>query len=136
MNNKKNPLWDADDKLFASMKTKSLTPNEANFFSNMQYKEEFEVSALNDLLVSEYDNDDEIYLVRMNYDEYVVGHGIGTDGAEEVHVMNLSEALAVNLKAEGFLNRDITLWQWLREKDYEIVNFGRNYDLTDHGKRS
>ena len=72
----------------------------------------------------------------MNYDEYVVGHGIGTNGAHEVHAMNLSEALAVNFKAEGFLNRDITLWQWLREKDSEIVNYGRNYDILDNGKRS
>ena len=73
---------------------------------------------------------------RLMLDEYVVGHGIGTDGAQEVHVMNLSEALSVNLKAEGFLNRDITLWQWLREKDYTIVNYGRNYDLIKNGKRS
>ena len=136
MDNSKNQLWDVDAKLFASMKTGSLTPNEANFFSNMKYKQEYEVTALNDLLVSEYENDDEIYVIRMNYDEYVVGHGIGTDGAQEVHVMNLSEALAVNFKHEGFLNRDITLWQWLREKDYEIVNYGRNYDLTENGKRS
>ena len=136
METSKNKLWDADAKLFASMKEKSLTPNEANFFSNLQYKEEYEVSALNDLLVSEYENKDEIYVIRMNYDEYVIGHGIGTDGAEEIHVMNLSEALSVNFKTEGFLNRDITLWQWLREKDYEIVNYGRNYDLTSNGKRS
>ena len=136
MNNSKNQLWDVDAKLFASMKKESLTPNEANFFSNMQFKQEYEVTALNDLLVSEYENDDEIYVIRMNYDEYVVGHGIGTDGAQEVHVMNLSEALSVNLKAEGFLNRDITLWQWLREKDYTIVNYGRNYDLIENGKRS
>ncbi len=136
METSKNNLWDVDAKLFTSMKKGSLSPNEANFFSNMQYKQEFEESALNDLLVSEYENDDEIYLIRMNYDEYVVGHGIGTDGAQEVHAMNLSEALAVNFKSEGFLDRDITLWQWLREKDYEIVNYGRNYDILDNGKRS
>jgi hypothetical protein len=136
MDNSKNQLWDVDAKLFASMKTGSLTPNEANFFKNMQYKQEYEVTALNDLLVSEYENDDEIYVIRMNYDEYVVGHGIETDGAQEVHVMNLSEALAVNFKTEGFLNHDITLWQWLREKDYEIVNYGRNYDILENGKRS
>jgi len=135
MKTTKNELWGADAKLFASMKEASHTPNEANFFRNMQYKEEYEVTALNDLLVSEYENDDEIYLIRMNYDEYVIGHGIGTNGAEELHVMNLSEALAVNFKNEGFLDRDITLWQWLREKDYKIVNYGRNYDLIENGKR-
>ena len=136
MKTTKNELWDADAKLFASMKEGSLTSNEANFFKIMQYKQEYEVTALNDLLVSEYENDDEIYLIRMNYDEYVIGHGIGTNGAEEVHVMNLSEALAVYFKTEGFLDRDITLWQWLREKDYKIVNYGRNYDLIENGKRS
>lgn len=132
----KHNLWDADTRLFASMREQSLSPNESNFFKNMQFKEEFEITALNDLLVSEYENDDEIYVVRMNYDEYVVGHGIGTDGEEEVHVMNLAEALNVNLGEKGFLDRDITLWQWLREKDYTVVNYGRNYDLTEHGKRS
>ena len=86
----KRKLWDADYELFASMRDNSLTPNEANFFKNMRFKEEYEPTALNDLLVSEYENPDEIYLVRVEYDEYLVGHGIGTDGAEEVHVMNLS----------------------------------------------
>lgn len=136
MDTSKNKLWDVDTKLFASMRDNSLTPNEANFFKNMQYKQEYEPTLLNDLLVSEYENPDEIYLVRVEYDEYLVGHGIGTDGAEEVHVMNLSEALNVNFKTEGFLDRDITLWQWLREKDYAIVNYGRNYDLIENGKRS
>jgi hypothetical protein len=68
MDNTKNQLWDVDAKLFASMKTESLTPNEANFFSIMQFKQEYEITALNDLLVSEYENDDEIYFIRMNYD--------------------------------------------------------------------
>lgn len=133
MEKSKNKLWDADYELFASMRDNSLTPNEANFFKNMQFKEEYEPTVLNDLIVSEYENSDEIYLVRIEYDEYLVGHGIGTEGAEEVHVMNLAEALAVNFKAEGFLDHDITLWQWLREKDYNVVNYGRNHDLTDNG---
>lgn len=133
MEKSKNKLWDADYELFASMRNDSLTPNEANFFKNMQFKEEYEQTVLNDLLISEYENSDEIYLVRVEYDEYLVGHGIGTEGTEEVHVMNLADALAVNFKTEGFLDRDITLWQWLREKDYKVVNYGRNHDLTNNG---
>lgn len=136
MKTSKHKLWDVDAQLFASMRDHSLTPNEANFFKNMQFKQEYEVTALNDLLVSEYENDDEIYVVRMNYEEYVIGHGIDTDGANEIHVMNLSEALSVNFKNEGLLDCDITLWQWLRKKDYKIVNYGRNYDLIENGKRS
>lgn len=135
MNTKKHELWDEDKKLFESMKGHYQSVNEENFFKNMQFKQEYECTSLNDLIVSEYENEDEIYIVREYNEEYVVGHGIGTDGAQEEHVMNLSEALALNLKDLGFLNRDITLLQWLRECDYQVVNYERNYDIIENGKR-
>ena len=122
--------------LFESMKGHYQSVNEENFFKNMQFKQEYECTSLNDLIVSEYENEDEIYIVRKYNEEYVVGNGIGTDGAQEEHVMNLSEALALNLKDLGFLNRDVTLLQWLRECDYQVVNYERNYDIIENGKRS
>ena len=133
MSTKKHKLWDADARLFASMKGKYQSVNEENFFKNMQYKQEYEVTALNDLIVSEYENDDEIYIVRMYNEEYVVGHGIDSDGAQEEHVMCLSDALSLNLKDLGFIDRDLTLFQWLRERDYDVVNYERNFDLTENG---
>lgn len=135
MNTEKNKLWDADARLFESMKGNYRSANEENFFKNMQYKQEYECSALNDLLVSEYENADEIYIIREVYDEYVVGRGIGTNGAYEEHVMCLSEALHLNLKDIGCADKDMTLWDWLRECDYTVVNYERNYDMIDNGKR-
>jgi hypothetical protein len=135
MINEKHKLWDADAKLFASMKGNYQSKNEENFFMNMQYKEEYQATALNDLLVSEYENQDEIYIVRMYNEEYIVGQGIGTDGVNEEHVMCLFEALNLNLKELGFLDRDVTLLDWLRECDYSVVNYERNYDLMTDGKR-
>lgn len=129
-------MWDEDKKLFESMKGHYQSVNEENFFKNMQFKQEYECTSLNDLIVSEYENEDEIYIVREYNEEYIVGHGIETDGAQEEHVMNLSEALALNLKDLGFLNRDVTLLQWLRECDYQVVNYERNYDIIENGKRS
>ena len=136
MINEKHKSWDADAKLFASMKGNYQSKNEENFFMNMQYKEEYQATALNDLLVSEYENQDEIYIVRMYNEEYIVGQGIGTDGVNEEHVMCLFEALNLNLKELGFLDRDVTLLDWLRECDYSVVNYERNYDLMADGKRS
>lgn len=136
MKTEKHKLWDADAKLFASMKGNYQSKNEENFFMNMQYKEEYQATALNDLLVSEYENQDEIYIVRMYNEEYIVGQGIGTDGANEEHVMCLFEALNLNLKELGFLDKDVTLLDWLRECDYSVVNYERNYDLMADGKRS
>lgn len=130
MKSNKHQLIDSDSLLFKRMEGNYITANEENFFKNIQYKQEYEITALNDLLVSEYDNPDEIYIVREYYEEYLVGHGIGTDGAQEEHVMSLSEALSLNLKELGFLDRDITLWNWLRDSDYRYVNYSRNFDLT------
>lgn len=136
MNTKKHKLWSADEQLFASMEGNYLSVNEENFFKNMRYKQEYECTSLNDLIVSEYENNDEIYVIREYNEEYIVGHGIGTDGAQEEHVMNLSEALALNLKQLGFIERDLTLLDWLRECDYNVVNYERNYDIIENGKRS
>ena len=136
MNIEKNKIWDIDEKLFLSMKGNYISTNEENFFKNIQYKQEYECTALNDVIVSAYENKDEIYVIREIFEEYIVGHGIGTNGAYEEHAMNLSEALALNLKKLGYIDRDLTLWEWLRECDYTVVNYERNYDLLENGKRS
>lgn len=135
MNIVKHKLWDKDIILFASMEGNYRSVNEENFFKNMQYKQEYETTVLNDLIVSEYENDDEIYVVRMCNEEYLVGHGIGTDGAFEEHVMCLSDALSLNLKGLGYIEKNLTLWEWLRECDYTVVNYERNYDIIENGKR-
>lgn len=129
MNTPKNTLTKEDVLLFKNMENNYISVNEENFFKNMKYKQEYEATALNDLLVSEYENEDEIYIVRECYEEYVIGKGIGTDGAFEEHVMTLSEALAINLKDAGLIDRDISLFDWLRESDYKYVNYNRNHDL-------
>lgn len=76
----KHKLWKEDIELFKKMEGNYKSANEENFFKNIRYQQEYEVSTLNDLLVSEYENPDELYLVRMYYEEYVIGHKIDSDG--------------------------------------------------------
>jgi hypothetical protein len=119
-------LWDVDIALFERMKGHYQSPKEENFFRNLEFKQLNKPTVCNELLVSEHDNADEIYLVRIEYEEYLVGHGLGNQQEEE-HVMNLSEALAINLKNIGF-QRGITMWQWLKENDYKFVRYDRDYE--------
>lgn len=42
--------------------------------------------------------------------------------------MTLKETLDANLKEIGVLDRDITLLQWLRERDYKGVEYDHNFD--------
>lgn len=129
MENNIHKLWPEDKALFEQMVGNYVSDNEHNFFKNIQYKQEYELSSLNDLLISEYENPDEIYLVRVYYDEYILGHKIDSGGEFEVHVMNLSEVLSLNLKNLGYIDRNLTLLDWLRENNYAYVNYNRNYDL-------
>ena len=125
METNSNKLWDVDEKLFASLEGHYQSDNEAVFFRNMKFKQEYEVALSNDLIVSETDNTDEIYLVRVEYDEYIVGKGC--DEMHEVHVMNLSEALSTDLSTLG-LDRKLSLLDWLKERDYAGVMYDHNYD--------
>lgn len=124
MDSKKNELWEVDRQLFDRMETEAISPNETNFFRNMRFKQECEITACNDLILSADSNTDKLFIVRIIYDEYEVG----ILSQPRLHVMNLSEALNLNLKENGLLDRDITLLQWLRERDYQGVLYDHNYD--------
>lgn len=122
----KNPLCRDDEQLFNSMEGHYQSDNEELFFKNIKYKQQYEPTLCNDLILSEHTNDDEVYLVRVEYEEYLVGRG-APDDRTEFHVMTLSEALAINLKDLG-CGKDITLFEWLRTRDYEGVRYDGNRD--------
>lgn len=122
----KNELWDVDKNLFTSRLSDSCSPEESNFFLNMRFKEEYEPTLSNDLIMSGKDNLLGIYIVRVNYDEYIVGCSQYPDN--EVHVMNLAEALDIKLLDLGIDKPHETIGQWLQSINYRGVKYSRNYD--------
>ena len=126
MNRVKNELWPEDIALFDSMVEHYQSDNEQKFFERQRYKEEYVMTISNDLVLHEDNNEDKIYIVRCWFCEYVVG-GMNFRKGEE-HYMNLSEALNANLREIGVLDRNMTLFQWLRERDYEDVEYDHNFD--------
>ncbi len=115
----------ADEDLFVKMTRQYKSYEEREFFENLRRKEETEFTVSNDLILHEDNNSDGIYIVRCEYEEYIVGQEHCT---EEVHFMNLAEALAINLKDTGLLNISITLFEWLRRRNYKGVEYNHNYD--------
>lgn len=127
MGTSKNELWPVDRELFEAMKTDSITPEELNFFQNMQFKEEHEPTLSNDLILSENDNIERIYIVREVYDEYVVG--CANHPENEMHVMTLSDALNIKLSTIGVNDKKgVTIRDWLRSINYNKISYNRNYD--------
>ena len=91
----------------------------------MRYKQEHVLTVSNDLILDEDNNEDGIYIVRCVFEEYVIGQ---EKVKEEQHVMCLFDALTLNLIEVGLLDKDITLFQWLREQNYAGIEYDHNYD--------
>lgn len=85
------------------------------------------MTSSHDLILHEDNNEDGIFIVRIWYEEYEVACVRG-DKCNVEHVMNLSEALAINLRTLGADTGDITLFDWLRARDYAGCEYDHNYD--------
>ncbi len=114
-----------DAALFRKMAMQYESEEEREFFEQLQFKEEHVLTVSHDLILHEDNNEDGIYIVRCEYEEYIVGQ---EDIREEQHVMCLAEALSLNLKEVGLLERNITLLDWLRGRNYKGVEYNHNYD--------
>ena len=95
----------------------------------MKHKIEFEPAMSNDLIMSENDNEDGIYIVRCYDYEFIVGCHVGDIFKEEQYTMNFSDALSTNLKECGFIKDNLTLLEWLRKRNFKGVQYDHNYDL-------
>ncbi|MGN0030068.1 MAG: hypothetical protein ACI35Q_10120 [Marinilabiliaceae bacterium] len=124
----KNKLWPADVALFESMAGNYVSENERFFFETLKDKEENLFTCAGELFLFETDTPDLIYFVRYDYDEFVVGHGTEGHYSPEHHVQCLADALNANLKELGYIDRDITFLEWLRERDYSCIRYDHNYD--------
>lgn len=128
-NNKKTELVPKDKQFFDHLGGAFASAEEKNFFEKMKYKMEFEPAMSNDLIMSEHDNEDGIYIVRCYDYEFIIGCRAGDNFKEEKYTMNFSDALETNLKECGFIDDNLTLLEWLRKRNFNGVQYDHNYDL-------
>ena len=117
-----------DAKLFENMRGKYQSENEKQFFDELEYKEENEASFAYDWLMEHYENNDGLYMYRLSYSEYAINRIVNGKYMTEWHFSSLAELLEINLKEYGYLDRDITFWQWLKEQDYSCIRYDRDGD--------
>lgn len=127
--NKRIELSDEDKKFFANLGDKFISAEEKEFFERMKYKLQFEPAPANDLILSEKDNEEGIYIVRCYDCEFIIGCCSKEVYLEEQYAMTFSDALATNLKECGFLQDNKTLWEWLRQRNYSKIQYNHNFNL-------
>lgn len=121
----KHHICKEDRELFSKMATSYISVEEKVFFEKLNYKQEWELTVSHELILDEAKNDDGIYIVRCEYEEYIVGQ---KDTITEQHVMCLADALNINLKEAKLCEKDTTLLLWLRDRNYDGVEYNHNYD--------
>lgn len=102
---------------------------EKEFFEKIAHKILYEEAYSNDLLLSEHDNEDGIYIVRCYDYEFIIGRHVGEKFYEEVSTMNFADCLNTNLKEAELLDEDITLLEWLRKRNYSGIMYNHNFGL-------
>lgn len=122
-----NELWIEDIQLFKEIENHYVSNNERVFFETLYIKMQTELAPCKELLISKMKNTDKVYLLRDQYDEFILGQGVGRDRKAEIHTMKLSDILHVNMRNAGFLDDDISFWEWLRRRDYDGVMYNHNY---------
>lgn len=125
MNTKYKPLSPAHRAYYEKMAKEYCSTNERMFFETMKERQQHVFTYANDLLLSEHDNENGLYIVRHYYNEFEIGKGGLT---EDAYVMDLEEAMALNLKDAGLLEDDVTLLEWLRARDYKGIRYDGNFD--------
>lgn len=122
-----NLLLEEDAEFFAKNEHNYSSAEEEEFFERMYVKIQTELAPCKELVLSENQNSDEIYILRDQYCEFIIGQGTGKARKDEMHTMSFVEAMTLNLKQQGFMNKDITLQEWLRLRNYEGVMYDHNY---------
>ena len=129
MENKKTGLIAEDEKLFNEMKGHYVSDVEQEFFKRMKIKIESDPAPANDLIMSNRNNNDGIYIVRCYDYEFRIGCRIDDECKEEFYAMDFHDVLNVNLRECGFIDEDLTLLEWLRKIDYKGIEYNHNFDL-------
>lgn len=98
----------------------------------MKSKEQYEFPVtVFDTLLSEYDIEDGLYLVKCYFCEYLIGRNSHNLKAKLNFVPScLKESLETDLFQ--LLGRHITLWEWLKSRDFKGVRY--DYEWEDLNK--
>lgn len=115
-------LLEDDLALFEEMRGNYVSENERVFFETIEQKEINDFSSMYDMLMLEPDNEIELFLIREYWNEYELG--IGTN---HTHFDSLKDALEYDLSELG-LTENISLLQWLRQRDYAGIHYDRDND--------
>lgn len=115
---------------FATAIKNANSANERTFFEKLRFKILHETAASNDVLLNESDNEEGIYILRVGTDDFLIGKDLSKPEEKSVPEEFAGIFLALEQDMYRYLGRHITLWEWLRERDYNGIRYDANNDYN------
>lgn len=108
----------------------ATSDNERRFFEKLRYKVLHETAASNDVLMNEKDNEEGLYVLRVGTDDILLGKNLSdpNEKSTPIEIAGLFQALEEDIFP--YVGRHITLWQWLRDRDYKGIRYDANNDYN------
>ena len=94
----------------------------------MRHRQQYVFTFANDLLLSEHDNEEGLFIVRHYWDEFEVGNA--NTETEPFYAMCLEETLETNLLRHSILNKNVTLFDWFWNRDYAGIRYDGIFDAV------
>lgn len=124
-----NFLSDTPEQFNEAIKN-AVSENERIFYEKLRYKVLHEPAFGNEVLMHEFDNDEGLYILRVRFDEILIGKNEYSPGEKMTPMEFEGVNFAMDQDISEYVGRKITLKQWLRERDYKGIRYDRNNDLV------
>lgn len=115
------------EEYFDQLALNYISGEEKQFFETIKYRQQHVFTYANDLLMSDNDNEEGIYIVRSYFDEYEIGRYDKESFVDAIYAMNIDEAMSIDIKRLG-CTESMTLLDWLRKRNYQGINYNHNFD--------
>ena len=110
----------------------ATSDNEREFLEQMRYKIPYEIAASNEVLLTNNENEEGLFILRVGNDDFQIGR-ITDATSKPVPPIEIGGLIGkdgfMGFDLYPYLQKHITVQEWLRERDYKGIRYDRNNDL-------
>lgn len=120
-------LSDSPDEFKEALKN-ATSDKEREFFKNIRFKILHETAFSNDVLMSDLDNNDGLFIIRSGIDDILIGVNSYDASGKSVPCEYEGIFHALEQDLHRYIGRHISLLEWLRERDFRGIRYDANND--------
>lgn len=122
-------LSDTPDEFNEALKN-ATSDKEREFFKNIRFKILHETAFSNDVLMSDIDNNDGLFIIRSGIDDILIGINAADTSEKTMPCEYEGIFHALEQDLHRYIGRHVSLLEWLRERNYKGIRYDANNDYN------